>query len=108
MSLEPLARKSDWVALTAVLCGLAPPVLLLMSLLPLVSCIASPLLLFSWPCAIGFGVAGVVRARAQPEPNYVLPLTGLVLGLGWALLGAAALVFFSRGGGMESLLRRFH
>lgn len=108
MRLEPLARKTDWVALTSVLCGLAPPVLMVLAVIPLVGCLASPFSLAAVPCAIGFGIAGVVRAKSQPEPNYVLPLTGLVLGVGWVLLGVAGLVYFARAGGMDSLLRRFH
>ena len=106
MRLEPLARKTDWVALTSVFCGLAPPVLIVLSMLPLVGCLTSPLSLAAVPCAIGFGVAGVVRAKSQPEPNYVLPLTGLVLGVGWVLLGVAGLVYFSRSGGMDRLLEQ--
>lgn len=98
MRLEPLTRQSDWVSLTAVICGVAPLPLALLSLLPLVGCLASPVLLLSIPGAIGFGVAGLVRARAQPEPNYVQPLTGLVLGFTWAVLFLVGLVFLSRSG----------
>lgn len=97
MRLEPLTRQSDWVSLTAVICGVAPLPLVLLSLLPLVGCLTTPLLLLSVPGAIGFGVAGLVRARAQPEPNYVQPLTGLVLGVTWAVLLVVAVVFLSRG-----------
>lgn len=99
MRLEPLNRPADWVALTSVICGVASVPLVVLSVVPFASCLTGPLLLLATPAAIGFGIAGVVRARSQPEPNYVLPLTGLVLGTMWILLGGAAVVFFSRGGG---------
>ena len=103
MRLEPLNRQADWVALTAVICGVAPVPLVVLSVVPFASWLTTPLLLLAIPAAIGFGIAGVVRARSQPEPNYVLPLTGLVLSTMWILLGVAAFVFFSRGGGFISL-----
>jgi hypothetical protein len=98
-SLEPLGRKSDWVSLTAVFCGLAPLPFGLLSLVPLVGCLSTPFLLLAIPSAIGFGVAGIVRARSQPEPNYILPVTGLVLGVSWVLLGGGLALYLSRGAG---------
>ena len=95
MRLEPLSRQSDWVALTSIICGLAPLPLLLMTVLPLIGMLVAPFLLLSVPGAIGFGIAGIVRAKSQPEPNYVQPATGLVLGLVWLCLVPAAAVFFS-------------
>ncbi len=95
MRIEPLNRQSDWVALTAVICGVAPLPLGLLSVLPLIGCLSTPLVLFCVPGAIGFGIAGIVRAKSQPEPNYVLPLTGLVLGVTWlALLCVGAVLLF--------------
>lgn len=100
MRLEPLTRQSDWVAQAAIICGIAPLPLTVLSMLPLVGCLGSPLLLACVPAAIGFGIAGIVRARSQPEPNYVQPITGLV----WAaLLGVAAVFLFV---GENSLLER--
>lgn len=92
MRIEPLGRQSDWVALTAVICGVAPLPLGLLSILPLVGCLSSPLLLLAVPGAIGFGIAGLVRAKSQPEPNYVLPATGLLLGVIWLVAMAVGLV----------------
>jgi hypothetical protein len=101
--LEPLARKSDWVSLTAILCGVAPVPLLLLSVLPLVGCLSGPLILLAPLGAIGFGVAGLVRAKSQPEPNYVQPLTGLVLGFCWVVLALVGVVLFFRAGGLKLL-----
>lgn len=103
--IEPLARKSDWVALTAIICGVAPLPLALLSLIPFAGCLASPLMLLSPPAAIGFGIAGVVRAKSEREPNYVQPLTGVVLGFCWLVLALVALVLFSRHGGLKELWR---
>ena len=105
--LEPHARKSDWVALTAVICGVAPVPLMLLSLVPFAGCLASPLMLLSPPAAIGLGIAGIVRAKSEREPNYVQPLTGVVLGLCWLVLALVALVLFSRSGGLKELWREF-
>ena len=99
MRLEPLNRQADWVALTSVICGVAPVPLVVLSVVPFANRLATPLLWLAMPAAIGFGIAGVVRAHSQPEPNYVPPLTGLVLGTMWILLGVAAVMFFSRDGG---------
>lgn len=96
MRLEPLARQSDWVSLTSVICGVAPVPLTLLLLLPKVRCLASPLLLLALPGAIGFGIAGLVRARTQPEPDYVQPLTGLILGLTWAGVAVGVGLFIGR------------
>ena len=105
--IEPLARKSDWVSLTAVICGLAPLPLALLSIVPFAGCLASPLMLLSPPAAIGFGIAGLVRAKSQPEPNYVQPLTGVVLGFCWLVLAGVGLVLFNRHGGLKELFREF-
>lgn len=107
-TLEPLGRKSDPVALVAIICGVAPVPLILVGLVPIVGCLATPLLLLSVPAAIGFGIAGVVRAHSEPEPNYVQPVTGLVLGVTWLLLSVAGALFLFKGAGKsfaEKLLR---
>lgn len=96
--MEPLKRETDPLALAAIICGVAPLGLMVFSILPLIGLLTAPLSGLSVLGAIGFGIAGVLRARQQPEPNYVLPLTGLVLGFGWLALTAAAIVFFSRRG----------
>lgn len=99
VSVEPLRRETDPIALTAVICGLAPLGLVVFSVFPFIGILTTPLIGLSVLAAIGFGAAGVVRAKQQPEPNYVLPLTGIVLGLLWLFLIAGAIVFFSRRGG---------
>ena len=107
-SIEPMGRKSDPFALVAIICGVAPVPLVILGLVPIVGCLATPLLLLSVPAAIGFGVAGVVRAHSEPEPNYVQPVTGLALGVTWLLLSAVGAVFLFRGAGksfVEKLLR---
>ena len=104
---EPLARTSDWVSLMAIICGIAPIPFGLLSMVPIVGCLSTPVMLLAVPAAIGFGIAGIVRASNQPEPNYVQPVTGLVLGLSWLVLTVGAVVWFLRGPGkdFENLLR---
>jgi hypothetical protein len=107
-NIEPLGRKSDPVALVAIICGVAPVPLLLFGLVPFVGCLATPVALLSVPAAIAFGIAGIIRARSEPEPNYVPPVTGLVLGVTWLLLSVAGALFLFRGVGKsfaEQLLR---
>ena len=96
MRLEPLKQPSDPIALVAVVCGVAPLPLSLFAILPFFGLLATPLSALSVLGAIGCGIAGVVRAKKQPEPNYVLPLTGVVLGLLWVMLIAGVVVYFSR------------
>ena len=96
MRIEPTKREADPVALAAVICGVAPVGLVVFSILPFFGLLTAPLTLLSVLAAIVCGVVGVVRARQQPEPNYVLPLTGIVLGLLWLMLFAGAVVYFTR------------
>lgn len=84
------------MALAAVICGVAPIGLSFFSILPFIGLITAPLTLLSVLGAIVCGVAGVVRAKSQPEPNYVLPLTGIVLGFLWVALSVAVIVYFTR------------
>ena len=105
--IEPLARKSDWVSLTAVLCGLAPLPLMVLGLVPFAGCLSGPVMLLAPPAAIGFGIAGLVRAKSQPEPNYLQPLTGVVLGFCWVVLALVGLVLFNRHGGLKTMLHQF-
>lgn len=86
------ARPSDPVALVAVICGVAPLPLALLSMIPFVGCLTSPLSLLCVPGAIGCGIAGIVRARSQPDPNYVVPVAGLVLGVIWIVLALVIVV----------------
>jgi hypothetical protein len=92
------ARPSDQIALFAIICGVAPLPLTLLSMIPFVGCLTSPLTLLCVPGAIGFGIAGIVRARSQPEPNYVLPVTGLALGVIWIVLALVIVVVAFAGG----------
>lgn len=108
MRLEPHSRQSDWVALAAVICGLAPLPLTVLGLVPLVGCLSGPATLACVPAAIGFGVAGIVRARTQPEPNYVLPITGLLLGLVWLAGMGGGLYFLIKGENFKFPDLRFH
>jgi predicted permease len=94
--LEPLKQQSDPIALVAVVCGFAPIPLSIFAILPFFGLLTTPLMGLSVLGAIGCGIAGVVRAKKQPEPNYVLPLTGVVLGLLWLMLIAGAIVYFTR------------
>jgi predicted permease len=94
--LEPLERQADPIALVAVVCGVAPLPLAVFAIVPFFGLLTTPLSALSILGAIGCGIAGVVRAKKQPEPNYVLPLTGVVLGLVWLLLIAGVIFYFSR------------
>jgi hypothetical protein len=96
--IEPTKRETDPVALAAVICGVAPIGLAVFSILPVIGLLTAPLAALSVLGAIVCGVVGVVRAKQQPEPNYVLPLTGVVLGFLWLMLIAGALVYFTRHG----------
>ena len=103
-----MGRKSDPVALIAIMCGVAPVPLVVVGMVPIVGCLATPLLLLSVPAAIGFGVAGIVRAHAQAEPNYVQPVTGLALGIAWLILSIVGALSLFKGAGKsfgEALLR---
>lgn len=107
-TLEPLGRKSDPVALVAIICGVAPLPLAVLGMVPILGCLATPVMLLSVPAAIGFGIAGIVRAHGEPEPNYVQPATGLALGVTWLLLSVAGALFLFKGAAKsftENLLR---
>ncbi len=96
MRLEPLKQETDPIALVAVVCGIAPLPLGVFAILPFFGLLATPLSALSILGAIGCGIAGVVRAKKQPEPNYVLPLTGVVLGVLWLMLIAGVIIYFTR------------
>lgn len=95
------------MALAAIICGVAPLPLALLGMIPFVGCLTSPISLVCVPAAIIFGILGIVRARAQPEPNYVLPITGLVLGLLWLALSlvAVSVLFLGENSFMERALK---
>lgn len=95
--LEPHARRSDPIALVSVIAGVAPLPCMVLGIVPFVGCLTTPFIVLAVPSAIGFGIAGLVRARKDPEPNYVQPLTGLVLGLLWLSLMVAGAVLYLRG-----------
>lgn len=87
-------EKADPIALVALVSGLAPFALFLLAIVGAVfglfsalGIVASVLLVAAVPCALGFGLAGVVRAKRRGTS---FALAGLGLGLGVAWLGFLA------------------
>lgn len=106
-------EQSDPVAMVALVCGLTPLGALLISIPALViggMIIALGALVLSGvsvPLAIGFGVAGVVRAGRRQTSAGVAGV-GLGLGVLWLMLVGAALAWFYLLGGGKVLAASFH
>lgn len=99
----PNPRPQDSFGTIALVCGVAPLPLAAMGLLPFVGCLSSPLMLLAIPCAIGFGIAGLARARAQGQHLDVQALAGLVLGVLWLALLGVGVALLLRSGELQKL-----
>lgn len=106
-------EASDPIAMVALVCGLAPLGALLLSVPALVlggvvvALAAFALSGVAVPLAIGFGVAGVVRAGRRRTSAGVAGV-GLGLGVLWLMLVGAGLVWFYLLGGGKALAASFH
>lgn len=104
-------KRESW-GTVALICGVAPVPLTIMTLVPFVGCLAPPLTLLAIPAAIGFGIAGILQAGRTPAEartpeqklNGVFAWCGLSLGILWVVLAALGVALFFRHGGFEHLL----